>query len=117
MLAKSAVVKESVDQMELVYVTWDFTWRIVQVSLRYDILCLILFWPTVKKIVIKKIFCQFEAEGRKFNSQEQLIPTGKGHNYLWNRALLFSIIVIEYFGYKRQTSTYFSFTAASWNKK
>ena len=33
MLLKTAVVKESVDQMELVNVTLDFTWKIVQVSL------------------------------------------------------------------------------------
>ena len=37
MLLKTAVVKESVDQMELVNVTLVFTWRIVQVSLRYGI--------------------------------------------------------------------------------
>ena len=40
MLPKIAVVKESVDQMELVNVMLDFTQRIVQVSLRYGI----LFW-------------------------------------------------------------------------
>ena len=34
MLLKTAVVKASVDQMELVNVTLDFTWRIVQVSLK-----------------------------------------------------------------------------------
>ena len=77
MLAKSAVVKESVDQMELVNVTWDFTWMIVQVSLRYGILCLILFWPTVRKIVIKKIFCQFEGEGQKLIPKTNLFQQGK----------------------------------------
>ena len=35
MLLKTAVDKESVDQMELVNVMLDFTQRIVQVSLRY----------------------------------------------------------------------------------
>ena len=34
MLLKTAMVKASVDQMELVNVTLDFTWRIVQVSLK-----------------------------------------------------------------------------------
>ena len=43
MLPKTAVVKEFVDQMELVNVTLDITWRIVQVSLRY----VILFFNTV----------------------------------------------------------------------
>ena len=47
MLPKTAVVKESVDQMELVNVTLDFSQRIVQVSLRYGILFQILFWPTM----------------------------------------------------------------------
>ena len=32
MLPKTAVDKESVDQKELVNVTLDFTWRIVQVN-------------------------------------------------------------------------------------
>jgi hypothetical protein len=34
MLLKTAVVKEFVDQRELVNVTLDFTWRIVQVSFK-----------------------------------------------------------------------------------
>ena len=49
MLPKTAVDKESVDQKELVNVTLDFTWRIVQVSLK---IC--IFWPTLRKIAIEK---------------------------------------------------------------
>ena len=65
MLPKTAVVKGFVDQMELVNVTPVFTWRIAQVSFRYVILFCILFWPTLRAIVIKKNFCEFEAEGQE----------------------------------------------------
>ena len=54
MLLKTAVVKASVDQMELVNVMLDFTWRIVQVSLKNEI-----FLPTVRTIVMEKNFCEF----------------------------------------------------------
>ena len=43
MLLKTAVIRESVDQMELVTVTAGFTWKIAQVSLRNCILYLKLF--------------------------------------------------------------------------
>ena len=65
MLPKTAVVKGFVYQMELVNVTPVFTWRIAQVSFRYVILFYKLFWPTLRAIVIKKNFCEFEAEGRE----------------------------------------------------
>ena len=77
MLLKTAVVKESVDQMELVNVTSDFTWRIVQVSLWQGILFLILFWPTMIKIVIKKNFWEFEAEGRELIHKTNLLKQQK----------------------------------------
>ena len=56
MLPKTAADKESVDQKEFVNVMLVFTWMIVQVSFRYVILFWILFWPTMRAIVIKKIF-------------------------------------------------------------
>ena len=108
MLAKSAVVKESVDQMELVYVTWDFTWRIVQVSLRYGILCLILFWPTVRKIVIKKIFCEFEVEGRKLIPKTNLFKQERSELFMKQSIIIF----YNCNRVQRQASTYFLFTAA-----
>ena len=66
MLPKTAVVKESVDQMELVNVTSDFTWRIVQVSLWYGI-----FFNTVIKI------WEFEAEGRELIYKTNLLKQQK----------------------------------------
>ena len=64
MLPKTAVVKEFVDQMELVNVMLDFTLRIVQVSLRYGIVFWMLFCLlTMLKVLIKKNFCEFEVEG------------------------------------------------------
>ena len=54
MLLKTAMVKASVDQMELVNVTLDFTWRIVQVSLKN-----VFFLITVRTIVMQKKFSAF----------------------------------------------------------
>ena len=54
MLLKTAVVKESVDQMELVNVTLDFTWRIVQVSLKNE-----FFYLPWEQLWRRKTFVSF----------------------------------------------------------
>ena len=51
-----------------------------------------LFWPSVRKknvLVIKKIFCKFEAEGSEFvsflRSIQQFIQTVKDQNNFWKK--------------------------------
>ena len=76
MLPKTAADKESVDQKELVNVMLVFTWMIVQVSFRYVILFWIPFWPTVRAIVIKKNFFEFEVEGNELILRTDLFEQG-----------------------------------------
>ena len=76
MLPKTAVDKASVDQKELVNVMLVFTWMIVQVSFRYVILFWILFWPTMRAIVIKKNFFEFEVEGNELILKTDLFEQG-----------------------------------------
>ena len=54
---------EPVDQMELVNVTTDFTWMIVQVSLRYSIS--FEYCSYCEKNCDQEKICEFEAEGQE----------------------------------------------------